>query len=130
MKTVNQGLNFPEQVLLETPVEKDFMLFFYKTQTLLVSDYRLIIRDKTSKRWTNSFIDTELKRYIPYAQLKGITKSTISNASAFVLHVRMEYDELFYSYELQGIIELIKRTYARLTKKNLPIFGVPSKDLR
>lgn len=33
-------------------------------------------------------------------------------------------------FSMLNIIELIKWSFTRLTKRNLPIFGVPSKDLR
>lgn len=86
-----------EKVLINVTVEKDFMLFFQKWYWLEVTDFRIILRDKTSK--TCNQVDTEEKRTIPYGWLKGITKSTIPNGMAFVLHVKMENDELFYCAE-------------------------------
>lgn len=64
---------------------------------LTVTDFRIVLRDKTSK--INLLKDTEEKWTIPYGRLRGITKSTVHNALAFVLHVKMEHDELFYCAE-------------------------------
>jgi len=43
--------------------------------------------------------------------------------------VKMDYDELLYTVNMPEIVETIKRLYARFTKKNLPLFGFPTKDL-
>ena len=102
-------------------MEKEAYLFFKKSYWLVITDFRIIIRDKTN---------TEEKRTIPYGRLKGITKSTVENPKAFILHVKMEQDEGIFCYKMDEMCDLIKRVYAQLTKKNLPIFHVPSKDLK
>ena len=61
--------------------------------------------------------------------MKGLTKSTVHGATAFVLHVRQSYDELIYSNKQSEVIEVIKRLYAQKVKKNLAIFGVEGTDL-
>jgi len=70
----------------------------------------------------------DLKRKIKIVDVEAITKSKESNE--FVLHIPSEYDYNFISEERTAIIQTIKENYARLTNKNMPIYGVPHHFLK
>jgi hypothetical protein len=48
------------------------------------------------------------KREIKISDLKGITKSTLKDVKAMVIHVKGSYDEYLYTSEINEIIEALK----------------------
>mmetsp|Transcript_17390 Transcript_17390/g.20188 ORF Transcript_17390/g.20188 Transcript_17390/m.20188 type:complete len:233 (+) Transcript_17390:13-711(+) len=114
-----------ENVLFETTVRKEFLIFFKKSYDLKVTDFRVVILYKDGDLNKES----DVKRSISYSRLKGITKSTAEVPKAFVLHVKSMEDEYVFCEDIEEPISMIKKVYASLLKKNLPIFGVESNYL-
>lgn len=76
-----------------------------------------------------------IKRCIPLKELGGITKtvSPSKNASEFTLHVPREYDYRLVAIKpdkRDEVLNVIKQAFLELMNKNLPIYGVTSKDLK
>ena len=114
-----------ESVLYETTWKKDFFLFFKKSYTLLITDFRIVILYLGGDIQNES----DIKRSISYSRLRGITKSTKEEPTCFVIHVKSMEDEHLYWEDISESIEFIKKVYTSLLKKNLPIFGIESNHL-
>ena len=76
-----------------------------------------------------------IKRCIPLKELGGITKtvSPSKNVLEFTLHVPREYDYRLVAIKpdkRDEVMNIIKQAYIELMSKNLPIYGVTSKDLK
>lgn len=115
-----------ECILYQVSCQKDFLLFFKKSYELVVTDFRVILLYKGGSIDDNSSV----KRSISYSRMRGITKSSKEHVECFVLHVKNTEDELLYVQDTEEPIEMIKKVYASLTKKNLPIFSVDNTSLR
>jgi len=98
-------------VLVDAVGHKEFLFFFKQMYNIMVTDYRVIITD------SNTNIE---KRSIAIGNLEGITKS--SESDYIVLHCEREVDEMLEVARKEVIIDMTKRVYTNLTKKNLPIF--------
>lgn len=107
-----------ETNLVKTVGHKDFLLFFKVMYNIYVTDYRVII--------TDGFTDKEI-RSIAIGNLAGITKSSISNYIVF--HWERDFDEMLEVARKDDIIDMTKRVYSNLTKKNLPIFEIDENKL-
>lgn len=107
-----------ETNLIETVGFKDFLLFFTSKYKIYVTDYRIIITDE--------FTDKEI-RSIAIGNLEGISKSTISDYMVF--HWERDFDEMLEVKRKDDIINMTKRVYSTLTKKNLPIYEINEKKL-
>lgn len=115
-----------ECILYEVPCQKEFFYFFKKSYNLVITDFRVLIM----YRGGSIDRDPDIKRSISYSRLKGITKSTKEAATCFVIHVKNMEDECLYVEDINEPIEMIKKIYTSLAKKNLPIFGIDSNNLK
>jgi tRNA A-37 threonylcarbamoyl transferase component Bud32 len=115
-----------ESILYDVPCQKEFLYFFKKNYDLLITDSRVLIMYKGGS------IDREadIKRSISYSRLKGITKSILKDARSFVIHVKNSEDESLFVNDVLEPIDMIKKVYTSLVKKNLPIFGVEFNNLK
>lgn len=52
------------------------------------------------------------------------------NVTEFTVHVPKEYDYRFVSEKRDEIMNVIKQAYIKLYNKNLPVYGVTTKDLK
>ena len=75
---------------------------------------------------TDEFTDKEI-RSIAIGNLSGISKSTQSDYMVF--HWERDFDEMLEVGRKDDIIDMTKRVYSTLTKKNLPIFEINEKKL-
>lgn len=114
-----------ESILSEFSVQKEFLWWFRKKYDLIITDTRIVLVYKGGDLHTQS----DIKRSISYPKLKGITKSTHAAPACFILHCKNTEDELLFCDEISGPIEMIKKIYVSLSKKNLPIFGKNTNDL-
>ena len=107
-----------ETVLVEAVGHKDFLIFFKQMYNILVTDYRIIIADSSTNHE---------QRSLAIGNLEGITRSSCSDY--IVIHSEREPDEMLEVTRKEVIIDMIKRVYTTLTKKNLPIFVSVKKKL-
>jgi serine/threonine protein kinase len=122
----NSVENEDECILFETGVQKDFLFFFKKSYDLVITDLRiyLLYKDGSIDR------ENDIKRSISYSRLKGITKSMAETPTCFVIHVKNTEDEHLYCDDIYEPIEMIKKVYTSLSKRNLSIFGHHSNNLK
>jgi hypothetical protein len=72
-----------------------------------------------------NFNGKSLQRKIFVKNLKGVTKSTATEAGEFVMHCQSEYDyRMKAEPNRDEIIGIIKKVFHSLKKMNLPIYGV------
>lgn len=86
----------------------------------------------TNKRVYN-LAGKKIKRAIKIADITAMTKNSSPKSLEFIIHVSSESDYRFKLDSLQlrdEIFSVIKRNYASLTKKNLPVYGVSDVDLK
>ena len=107
-----------ETKLVKTVGHKDFLIFFKTMYNIYITDYRIII--------TDGFTDKEI-RSIAIGNLAGLTKSSSSNC--LVIHCERDFDEMLEVTRREDVIEMIKRVYTTLTRKNLPIFEINESKL-
>lgn len=100
-----------ETVLVEAVGHKDFLFFFKQMYNIMVTDYRVIITDSVTNK--------EL-RSMAIGNLEGITKS--SSSDYMIFHCEREADEMLEVTRKDVVIDMTKRVYTTLTKKNLPVF--------
>ena len=102
-------------------VKKTNMFEWTQERTLVITDQALYNIHKK-----------KVKRVIMIAEIGGITKTAppSKNVSEFTVHVPSSYDYRFISEARDEIMDVIKRAYYNLKRKNVPIFHVTSKDLK
>ena len=82
----------------------------------------------TQQRICN-FKDTQLKRAIELQKLQGLAKSTDPKNHQFIVHVQDDYDYHFESLIKEECFTAIKECYFNAAGKELPTYGIPTKDL-
>lgn len=73
-----------------------------------------------------------IKRKLDFAKISAVTKtiSPSSNTREFTIHLPEEYDYRYLSDRREAIIDIIKRRFYDIKKKNLPTFGTSSPNLK
>jgi len=64
--------------------------------------------------------------------LEGLTKSQQEGEKEFVIHVVVQYDYRYKFNDLdqrQILFQCLKEAFLASVKKNLPVYGVPEKNL-
>ena len=69
----------------------------------------------------------QVQRRINIQSVKAVTKSTNSNNTQFIVHVKSEYDYMYESDFRKEIFDAIKYAFWKANKSNLPVYGVPDK---
>lgn len=123
----SEGLGIEDEtVLYEVPCQKDFFFIFKKSYTLAITDIRIVLLYSEGSIENSS----DIKRSISYSRVKGVTKSLAENPTTFVLHVKKDEDECLYLKDMEDAVDMIKKVYTSLLKKNLPVFGIESNNLK
>jgi len=63
-------------------------------------------------------------------EIHGVSKSVVYGSKEFVIHCPTFYDIRYQSRRREDIINALKLAFISLTKTDLPIYGIQSKDLR
>lgn len=73
-----------------------------------------------------------IKRKLDFSKISAVTKtiSPSSNAREFTIHLPEEYDYRYLSDRRDAIIDIIKRRFFDVKKKNLPMFGTSAPSLK
>ena len=110
-----------DNFLYANMVKKTNMFEWTQERTLVITDQALYNIHKK-----------KIKRVIMISDIGGMTKtvSPSKNVTEFTVHVPSSYDYRFISEHREEIMTIIKQAYYTIKKKNVPIFGVTSKDLR
>ncbi len=72
----------------------------------------------------------KVMRTIHIVKIEGVSKALMNNSKEFTIHIPSEYDYRFISDRRDEIIEILKQRFIEKMSLNLPIFGIPSPDLR
>lgn len=73
-----------------------------------------------------------IKRKLDFNKIAAVTKtiSPSSNTREFTIHLPEEYDYRYLSDRRDDIIDIIKRRFFDIKKKNLPMFGTSNSNLK
>jgi hypothetical protein len=86
----------------------------------------------TNKRVYN-LAGKKIKRAIKISDINAMTKNNVQKHLEFIIHVSSESDYRFKIETLKmrdEVFSVIKQHYAKICKKNLPVYGVTNSDLK
>jgi len=74
----------------------------------------------------------KIKRCIMLKDIGGMTKTVTpsKNLKEFTIHAPQEYDYRFLSDKREEIMNVIKKAYYNLNKRNCPVYHTTNKDLK